>query len=46
MDVQELNFYQEGQLTPYGQTLKNVTLPQVWSSVKESSQVSHKMVRD
>ena len=46
MDVQELNFYQEGQTTPYGQTIENITLQQVWDNIKQSSQISQKMVSD
>jgi xanthine dehydrogenase/oxidase len=35
-EVQQRNFYTQGQTTPYGQQLKYFSLPAVWKGLKES----------
>eukprot|EP01114_Cavostelium_apophysatum_P003508 TRINITY_DN1343_c0_g1_i2.p1 TRINITY_DN1343_c0_g1~~TRINITY_DN1343_c0_g1_i2.p1 ORF type:complete len:1305 (+),score=284.96 TRINITY_DN1343_c0_g1_i2:94-4008(+) len=34
--VKELNFYEKGQKTPYGQKLKYWNIPEIWSQLKKS----------
>eukprot|EP00005_Dracoamoeba_jomungandri_P003978 CAMPEP_0174259192 /NCGR_PEP_ID=MMETSP0439-20130205/8049_1 /TAXON_ID=0 /ORGANISM="Stereomyxa ramosa, Strain Chinc5" /LENGTH=1426 /DNA_ID=CAMNT_0015342987 /DNA_START=78 /DNA_END=4358 /DNA_ORIENTATION=+ len=40
--VKEMNFYQEGDLTPIGFPLNNLTLPALWSSIKDSSDYTNR----
>ena len=42
-DIQEANFYQNGQTTPYGQTIDDIdTFTNVWSVLKDKSQFAEK----
>jgi xanthine dehydrogenase/oxidase len=41
--VREKNFYQENQVTPYGQKLVNVTLNQVWAGLLSSSDYANRL---
>src|SRR5882672_8618050 len=39
--VRALNFYQEGQETPYGQPIEQNLLPRVWAEVKRDAEIDH-----
>jgi len=41
-EVRERNFYQEGDVTPYGQQLRDVRLQEVWCRLKEDAQVQER----
>src|SRR5882762_7790212 len=41
-DVRALNFYREGQETPYGQPVEQNLLPRVWAEVKRDADIDHR----
>lgn len=41
-DVRALNFYTEGQATPYGQPVEQNLLPRVWAEVKRDAEIDRR----